>query len=133
MSSNILFLNPFQTEFLIFVYHNDHIPFIYITILYSHLLILLAIFVSSLIKIWSFAEHIPAVSKSCFHKIRDLRRIRDTIDQTTTCTIATSFVHCNIDNCTSLLLNLPAIQMNHLQLPNGSLQFALNSAARANS
>jgi len=33
-------------------------------------------------------------SKSCFHNIRDLKRIRYTIDQTTACTIATklSFV-----------------------------------------
>jgi len=34
------------------------------------------------------AQHIPAISKSYFHNIHDLRRIRDTIDQTTACTIA---------------------------------------------
>jgi len=31
----------------------------------------------------SFAQHISPVSKSCFHNIRDLRHIRNTIDQTT--------------------------------------------------
>jgi len=36
----------------------------------------------------SFAQHISAVSKSCFHNIRDLRHIRNTIDQTTACIIA---------------------------------------------
>jgi len=92
---------------------------------YSHLLILLVILVSSLIKKnMSFVQHISSISKSCFLNIRDLRRIRNTIDQTTTCTIATSLIHFKIDNCNSLLLNLPATQTNHLQL-------FLNSAARA--
>ena len=67
---------------------------------------------------------ISAISKSCFLNIRDLRRIRNTIDQTTACTIATSLVHSKIDYCNSLLLNLPATQTNRLQL-------VLNSAARA--
>jgi len=55
--------------------------------------------------------------------IRDLRRIRNTIDQTTACTIATSLNHSKIDNCNSLLLNQPATQTNRLQI-------VLNSAAR---
>jgi len=57
------------------------------------MLILLAISVLSLIKNMSFAQRISAVSNSCFHNIRDLRRIRNTIDQTTACTIATSLIH----------------------------------------
>jgi len=57
-------------------------------------------------------------------QIRDLRRIRNTIDQTTACTIATSLIHSKIDYCNSHLLNLPATQTNRLQL-------VLNYAARA--
>jgi hypothetical protein len=64
----------------------------------------------------TFSQHISAISKSCFLNIRDLRRIRSTIDQTTACTIATSLVHSKIDYCNSLLLNLPATQTNRLQL-----------------
>jgi len=45
----------------------------------------------------SFAQHISAVSKSCFHNIRDERRICNTIDQTTACTIATALIHSKID------------------------------------
>jgi len=71
-----------------------------------------------------FAQHISAISKSCFHNIRDLRRIRDTIDQTTAYTIATSLIHSKINYCNSLLLNLPTTQTNRLRL-------VLNSAARA--
>jgi len=63
----------------------------------------------------SFAQHISSISKSCFQNIRDIRRIRNTIDQTTACTIATSLIHYKIDYCNSLLLNLPAIQTNRLQ------------------
>ena len=64
------------------------------------------------------------MSKSCLYHIRDLRRIRNTIDRTTACTIATSLVHSKLDYCNSLLLNLPSAQANRLQL-------VLNSAARA--
>jgi len=71
-----------------------------------------------------FAQHILAVSKPCFHNISDLRRIRNTNDQTIVCSNATSLIHSKIDCCNSLLLNLPATQKNRLQL-------VLNSAARA--
>jgi len=75
------------------VYHNNSLnslilPFIYLTMSYSHLLILLVILVSSLKKNLSFAQHISSISKSCFLNICDLRCIRNTIDQTTACTIA---------------------------------------------
>jgi len=66
---------------------------------YSHLL--LAILVLCLIKNLSFAQHISSISKSCFNNIRDLRRIRNTIDQTTACTIATSLIHSKIEYCNS--------------------------------
>jgi len=61
----------------------------------------------------SIAQHRPvsAVCKSCFHNIWDLRRIRNTLNQTTPCTIATSLIHCKIDYCNSLLLNLPALKL----------------------
>jgi len=63
-------------------------------------------------QILSFAQHISAVSKSCFHNILDLRRIRNNIDQAIACTIATSLIHSKIDYCNSLLLNLPAKKTN---------------------
>jgi len=69
-------------------------------------------------------KHITAVSKSCFHNIRDLRRIRKTFYQTTACTIVNSLIHSKIDYYNSLLLNIPATQTNRLQL-------VLNSTARA--
>jgi len=38
----------------------------------------------------TLSKHISAIAKSCLHNIRHLRRFRVTIDQSTTCTIATS-------------------------------------------
>jgi hypothetical protein len=56
--------------------------------------------------------------------IRDLRRLRNSMDQATACAIAIALVHFKLDYCSSLLLNLPSSSTNRLQ-------FVLNSAARA--
>jgi hypothetical protein len=56
--------------------------------------------------------------------IRDLRRIRNTIEHATTCTIATSLIHSKLVYCNSLPLNLPSTQTKRLQL-------VLHAAARA--
>jgi len=45
----------------------------------------------------SFAQHISAVYKSCLYNMRDLRRIRYTIDQTTACTIAIFLIQSKSD------------------------------------
>ena len=50
----------------------------------------------------SMSDHISSVSKSCFLSIRDLRRIRNTLDYTTAQTIATSLIHSKLDYCNSL-------------------------------
>jgi hypothetical protein len=72
----------------------------------------------------TMSDHISSVPKSGLPSIRDLRRIRNTLDSTTTKTIATSLIHSKVDYCNSLFLNLPRSQLDRLQL-------ILNSAARA--
>ena len=73
----------------------------------------------------SFAQHISALSKSCFcHFICNLRKIRSSIDQPTATTIAVSLIHSKLDYCNFLFLNLPNTQLDRLQS-------ILNSAARA--
>ena len=72
----------------------------------------------------SFSDHISYISKTCFAHLRDLRRIRNTLDHTTACIIATSLIHSKLDYCNSLFLNLNCQQTNQLQL-------MLNSTARA--
>jgi len=114
LSSNFLTLNPSKTEFLIFGLPQQlselYIPTIHLpnnVLPVESARDLGVIFDKNL----SFAQHISAVSKSCFHNIRELRRIRYTLNQTTACTIATSLIHSKIDYCNSLLLNLPALKL----------------------
>jgi len=61
---------------------------------------------------------------NCFLSNSDLRRIRNTLDFSTACTIATSLIHSKLDYCNSLFLNLPQSQL-------GRLPLILNSSARA--
>jgi len=72
----------------------------------------------------SMSDHISPVSKSCFLSMRDLRRIRNTLDFSTARTIATSLIHSKLHYCNSPFLNLPQSQL-------GRLQLILNSSARA--
>src|SRR5258706_511679 len=74
--------------------------------------------------ILSMTDHISYISKSCFSLVRDLRRIRSTLDINTAKTIATSLVHSRLDYCNSLFLNISSSELNRLQL-------MLNTAARA--
>ena len=53
--------------------------------------------------------------------LRDLRRIRDTLDFATASTIATALVHSKLDYCNSLYYGLPAYQIDRLQSIQNSL------------
>ena len=64
----------------------------------------------------SFSDHISYISKSWFSHIRDLRRIRNTLDHKTACTIATSLIHSKLNYCNSLHLNINSQQLISLQL-----------------
>ena len=129
MSANLLSLNQSKTEFLLIGLPKQLSKISDPTLLMpSNVTItptdaarnLGVIFDSSL----TMSNHISSVSKSCFLAIRDLRRIRSTLDYTTAQTIATSLIHSKVDYCNSLFLNLPRSQLDRLQ-------FILNSAARA--
>ena len=58
-----------------------------------------------------FSDHISYISKSCFSHIRDLQRIRNTLDHKTACTVATSLIHSILDYCNSLYLNISSQQL----------------------
>jgi len=129
MSPNFLSLNLSKTEFLVFGLPQQLSKLNNPTILLPNNIIfspvdsarnLGIIFDINLL----FAQHIYAVSKSWFHNIRDLRRIRNTIDQTTSCTISMLLSFTLKWTIVTPLHNLPATQTYRLQL-------VLNSAARA--
>ena len=129
MASNFLSLNSAKTEFLLVglpaQLSKIHNPILKIS---SNTTIqpvssarnLGIIFDSNL----SFSDHISYISKSCFSHIRDLRRIRNTLDHKTAALLQlNSLIHSKLDYCNSLYLNI-SNQLNRLQL-------ILNSAAHA--
>jgi len=127
-SANFLTLNPSKTEFLIIGLPHQLSKLSFPTFRLPNNVTLSPVDSARnlgviLDKNLSYA-HISSVSKLCFVNIRDLRRIRNMIDHTTASTIATSLIHSKIDYSNSLLLNLPATQINRLQL-------VLNSPTRA--
>jgi hypothetical protein len=126
MSANLLSLNPSKTDFLIFgnsiqlskldnpsLAIDPHTSIQPINTAKN-----LDILFDSHI---SFNDQISSVCKSSNWHIRDLWRIRSTLDYNTTKIIATSLVHSKLDYCNSLNLNLPAYQLALLQHIQNSL------------
>ena len=74
----------------------------------------------------SFGKQISKVSSACQYHIRDLRRIRNTLDFQTAATIATSLVHSRLDYCNSLYCSLPSTQLHRLQLVQNALARAVS-------
>ncbi len=72
----------------------------------------------------TLADQISSLTKSCFYHLRDLRRVRKSLDFNTARLIATAIIHSKLDYCNSLYLNLPSFRLNRLQL-------IQNAAARA--
>jgi hypothetical protein len=135
MTSNFLTLNPSKTEFLLI-----GLPQQLTKLTHTHLTLsdnttisvapsarnLGITFDSNL----SFKQHIGYLSRSCFYHIRDLRRIRSTLDFDTARTIATSLVHSKLDYCNSLYYNLPVSQINRLQMIQNSLARAVTNTPK---
>jgi len=57
------------------------------------LIIIIIIIFSSLIFVLLSHDQVPAVTRTCFYRIRNLCRIRPVLDFNTTRTVGTSFVH----------------------------------------
>jgi hypothetical protein len=135
MSANLLTLNPSKTEFLLIglpkqlakITNPSLSPTPATTILPSPSARNLGfIFDTNL----TFSDQITSLSRSCFLHIRDLRRIRPSINHKTAATIATSLVHSKLDYCNSLYLGLPNFQILRLQRIQNSLARAVVSAPK---
>ena len=72
----------------------------------------------------SFSQQMSKLS-SHYH-IRDLHRIRNSLDHKTVATTATSLVHSRLDYCNSLYYSLPASQLHRLQLIQNALARAVS-------
>src|SRR5208282_281083 len=135
MASNFLTLNPAKTELLIIGLPTQlsklHMPNLILPDNSSITPVQSArnlgiIFDSNL----SFDKHISNLSKICYFHIRDLRRIRPTLDFDTARTIATSLVHSKLDYCNSLYYNLPQSQLKRLQAIQNSLARCITPSSR---
>ena len=132
MSANLLSLNPSKTEFLVIglpqqtaKVNNPSLAIASNNVLHpvSHARNLGFIIDNNL----SFDQQISALSRSCSYHLRDLRRIRPTLNFHTANIIATSLVQSKLDYCNSLYLNLPAHCINKLQVIQNNMARAITS------
>ena len=66
-------------------------------------------------KDFNFKKYISKVFRSCYYHIRDLRRLCRCLTTAVTKAIATSLVLSKLDNCNSILYNIPNGELNKLQ------------------
>ena len=126
MASNFLSLNPSKTEFLLIGLPNQlsklHNQSLLLpdntTIAPVHSARNLGIIFDSNL---SFDNQISNLSRACYFHIRDLRRIRRTLDSETARIVATSLVQSKLDYCNSLYHGLPKSQIKRLQAIQNSL------------
>ena len=71
----------------------------------------------------SLDKHVNVVSAKCFFQLRQLRRIRRSLDDDSVATLVHAFVASRVDYCGSLLIGAP-------MKTTDKLQRVLNSAAR---
>ena len=80
----------------------------------------------------TFSKEISSLSSACNYHMRDLRRIRHTLDLKTASLIVTSLVHSKLDYCNSFYLNLPQKQISRLQLLQNYLARAVTETPKRN-
>jgi hypothetical protein len=130
MSANLLSLNPSKTEFLVIglpqqisKLNNPTFTIDPTTVLQP------ATFARNLgiliDKNICFDQQISALSRSCSYHLRDLRRIRSTLNFNTATTIATSLLQSKLDYCNSLYLNLPSYHIDKLQVIQNNMARAI--------
>ena len=132
MSANLLSLNPSKTEFLVIglpkqlaKINNPQLVIDPNTVVTpaTHARNLGFLIDNNL----TLDQQISALSRTCSYHLRDLRRIRTTLDFKTASTIATSLVHSKLDYCNSLYLNLPAYHITKLQVIQNNMARAVTS------
>ena len=120
MSSNYLTLNPSKTEFLLIGLPQQTSKIVNPSLsLPTTIPIIPSLSAKNLDFIFdstlSLSKQISSLSSGFHYHIRDLRRIRHTLDSTTTTTIATALVHSRIDYCNCLYHGLPITQIKRLR------------------
>src|SRR5215469_5542790 len=78
----------------------------------------------------SFDSQISAVTRSCYHVIRQLRQIRPLLDHNMAVLLANCLVSSRLDFCNSLFYGLPDSSIRRLQLVQNSLARVIFSSAK---
>ena len=78
----------------------------------------------------SFSKQISSLSSACHYHIRNLRRIRHTMDYSTASTITTTLYHSRLDYCNSLYHALSATQIKRLQQIQNALARTVTSTSK---
>ena len=63
----------------------------------------------------SLDKHVSSVSATCFHHLRQLRRIRRSLDTDSAATLVHAFVTSRVDYCNAILAAAPKITTDRLQ------------------
>ena len=135
MSSNLLALNPSKTEFLIIGLPGQLSKLNYPVFCIdtnttltpvSHARNLGFLLDQNL----ACDYQISVVTRSCNYHVRDLRRIRHTLDLNTARTVATALVHSKLDYCNSLYLKIPDYQLHRLQSIQNSMAQAVSCISK---
>ena len=108
MSSNYLTLNPSKTEFLLISHTQQASKIVNPSLsLPSTKPITPSLSAKNLGFIFdstrSFSKQISSLFSACHYHIRDIRRIRHTLDSTTATTIATALVNSRLDYCNRVI------------------------------
>ena len=131
MTAKLLTLNPSKTEFMLIGLPKQlfkiHYPSLFLRPAQpfrpcSSARNLGFVFDSS----FCFSQQIFKLSSSCHYHIRDLRRIRNSLDHKPAATIATSLVHSRLDHCNSVYYYRPAFQLHRFQLIQNALARAVS-------
>ena len=60
-------------------------------------------------------KYISSIVKTCFHQLREFRRIRSFIPKSAAIIFANAFIHSRMDYCNNLFYGLPKYSINRLQ------------------
>ena len=125
LTSNKLFLNPDKTEFLLIGSRHSRSLLPSTSFTFSSSIISPSTSVRNLGVVFdsnlTFSNHISSICKSCRFAISQLRRVRQSLDLSTSIILANSLVSSRLDFCNSLYAGLTDSSIHRLQLVQNSL------------
>src|SRR6218665_2551297 len=118
MSSNRLRLNPLKTQYIWLGTRQQLAKLDLVSLSHEFPTF---VFSTSVRDLWvildqelSFAEHISALTRSCFYQLRQLRVVSRSLSSSSTATLVHAFILNRLDYCFSLCIGLPYVRLRPL-------------------